>query len=244
MDITAEVDRLFDDSSSLPRTGSPSRSSSRGASPPARRPSARRSTRPARAHRCRRPGFRRPAAALPERLHHRPLGQLPQHAARARPGAGRRPRRVGQDLAADETGLDPVVRFYRDADHQCEAARSGALKSWDECRLHRSPQVVVLFAAQRPGVRGGGVLAGWGAAPRTGDGAAVIQSWRDCCWSRRASPDMRSGKTKYASIYRFKGLESRAVVLTDIDRLETAHDRDLFYIGATRATHRLVGAGA
>ena len=53
-------------------------------------------------------------------------------------------------------------------------------------------------------------------------------------------PDLRSGKTKYASIYRFKGLESRAVVLTDIDRLETAHERDLFYIGATRATQRLI----
>jgi len=51
---------------------------------------------------------------------------------------------------------------------------------------------------------------------------------------------LRSGMTKYASIYRFKGLEARAVVLTDIDRLETAHDRDLFYIGATRATQRLV----
>jgi hypothetical protein len=29
-------------------------------------------------------------------------------------------------------------------------------------------------------------------------------------------------------------------VLTDIDRLETEHDRDLFSIGATRATQRLV----
>ncbi len=53
-------------------------------------------------------------------------------------------------------------------------------------------------------------------------------------------PDMRSGKTKYASIYRFKGLAARAVVLTDIDRLETEHDRDVFCIGATRATQRPV----
>jgi DNA helicase IV len=49
-----------------------------------------------------------------------------------------------------------------------------------------------------------------------------------------------TGKTKYANIYRFKGLEARAVVLTDIDRLETEHDRDLFSIGATRATQWLV----
>jgi DNA polymerase III delta prime subunit len=52
--------------------------------------------------------------------------------------------------------------------------------------------------------------------------------------------DFRSGRTHYASIYRFKGLEARAVVLTDIDRLETTRDRALVYVGATRATQRLV----
>ena len=35
-------------------------------------------------------------------------------------------------------------------------------------------------------------------------------------------------------------LEARAVVLTDIDRLSTPLDRSLVYVGATRATHRLV----
>ncbi len=53
-------------------------------------------------------------------------------------------------------------------------------------------------------------------------------------------PDLRSNKTRYASIHRFKGLEARAVVLTDFEKLEKARDRDLFYIGATRATQRLV----
>jgi ATP-dependent exoDNAse (exonuclease V) alpha subunit len=41
-------------------------------------------------------------------------------------------------------------------------------------------------------------------------------------------------------VHRFKGLEARAVVLTDVERLGTPLDRDLFYIGATRATQRLV----
>jgi len=50
---------------------------------------------------------------------------------------------------------------------------------------------------------------------------------------------MRSGKTKYSSICRFKGLAARVLVLTDIASLLTEHDRDLFYIGATRATQRL-----
>jgi hypothetical protein len=51
---------------------------------------------------------------------------------------------------------------------------------------------------------------------------------------------LRSNKMRYASIHRFKGLEAHAVVLTDFERLEKPKDRDLFYIGATRATQRLV----
>ena len=52
--------------------------------------------------------------------------------------------------------------------------------------------------------------------------------------------DLKSGKTHFASIHRFKGLEAHAVVLTDIERLDSARERDLFYVGATRATQRLV----
>ena len=52
--------------------------------------------------------------------------------------------------------------------------------------------------------------------------------------------DLKSTKIRYASIHRFKGLEARAVVLTDIERLDTARERDLFYVGATRATQRLI----
>ena len=40
--------------------------------------------------------------------------------------------------------------------------------------------------------------------------------------------------------YRFKGLESRAVVLTDVSDLSTPLKRSLVYVGATRATHRLI----
>ena len=61
----------------------------------------------------------------------------------------------------------------------------------------------------------------------------------------RATPrgpvvDLKSSKTSYASVHRFKGLEARAVVLTDIERLDTPRERDLFYVGATRATQRLI----
>ena len=52
--------------------------------------------------------------------------------------------------------------------------------------------------------------------------------------------NLHTGRTHYSSIYRFKGLEARAVVLTDIDDLSSSRDLSLVYVGATRATHRLV----
>jgi len=52
--------------------------------------------------------------------------------------------------------------------------------------------------------------------------------------------DLYSGKTRFTTVHRFKCLESRAVVLSDIEHLSTPRQRDLFYIGATRATQRLV----
>ena len=72
------------------------------------------------------------------------------------------------------------------------------------------------------------------------------QPWRDLLtplthWGPHGpAPDLHSGKTRYATVHRFKGLESRAVVLTDIERLSTPRERDLFYVGATRATQRLI----
>lgn len=66
----------------------------------------------------------------------------------------------------------------------------------------------------------------------------VVPLMRDS--ARGPVADLHSSKIRYASIHRYKGLEARAVVLTDFERLEKARDRDLFYIGATRATQRLV----
>jgi superfamily I DNA/RNA helicase len=61
-----------------------------------------------------------------------------------------------------------------------------------------------------------------------------------CIPSDLDAVDLRSGKTKYCSIYRFKGLEAPAVVITDIEALDTAARRSLLYVGCTRALHRLV----
>jgi hypothetical protein len=97
--------------------------------------------------------------------------------------------------------------------------------------LHR-PAGGRALAAQRPQVRGGRLLRS--RRPPWSDRLAPLVP------PGQYEPDLRSGHTRYASIYRFKGLEARAVVLTDIDSLESPHDRALFCVGATRATQRLV----
>lgn len=61
-----------------------------------------------------------------------------------------------------------------------------------------------------------------------------------CIPSDLDAVDLSSGKIKYSSIYRFKGLEAPVVVITDIDALTTAAQRSLLYVGCTRALHRLI----
>ena len=61
-----------------------------------------------------------------------------------------------------------------------------------------------------------------------------------CIPSDLDAVDLRSGKTKFCSIYRFKGLEAPAVVVTDIEELMTPAQRSLLYVGCTRALDRLV----
>jgi superfamily I DNA/RNA helicase len=83
------------------------------------------------------------------------------------------------------------------------------------------------------------------------DERAIARTLTDKPWCDRLEPllpdpsrwpgvNLRSDKTLYSSIQRFKGLEARAVVLTDIDDLSKSRNRSLFYVGATRATDKLV----
>ena len=142
-------------------------------------------------------------------------------------GAGS-PGAYARCLRPDE-GDAPEVRFYRDAEQQAMLL-CGALEELREDGF-TGPQVAVLSTRND-----------------TACAAAAVteQSWRDRLTPlMRPTPrgpvtDLKSSKTRYASIHRFKGLEARAVVLTDIERLDSARERDLFYVGATRATQRLV----
>jgi len=157
----------------------------------------------------------------------------PAVAALACAGAGIRPGGDGSDgyarcLRPDDGDL-PEVRFYRDAERQHELLCA----SLDELRQDgfTGPQVAVLSTRS--------------------DAACAAAGLTEPPWSDRVTPlvretqrgpavDLHSNRTRYASVYRFKGLEARAVVLTDIERLDSARERDLFYVGATRATQRLI----
>ena len=157
----------------------------------------------------------------------------PAVAALACAGAGISPAGGGGEGYArclrPDDGDPPQVRFYRDAEQQAELL-CGALEELREAGL-TGPQVAVLSTRND-----------------TACAAAAVteQSWRDRMTplmrltARGPVADLKSGKTLYASVHRFKGLEAHAVVLTDIERLDTPRERDLFYIGATRATLRLI----
>lgn len=60
-------------------------------------------------------------------------------------------------------------------------------------------------------------------------------------WSQRLCPyrSRRKGCIGYCTIQAFKGLEAPAVVVTDIDVVNSDHMRALFYIALSRAVHRL-----
>lgn len=61
-------------------------------------------------------------------------------------------------------------------------------------------------------------------------------------WKERIKPYETAGKGHigYCSIHAFKGLEAGAVIITDIKHVTGPEANDLFYVGLTRALHRLV----
>jgi DNA polymerase III delta prime subunit len=128
-----------------------------------------------------------------------------------------------------DDGDPPEVRFYRDAAQQRELL-CAALQELRDAGF-AGPQVAVLSTRNDAACAAAGV---------------TEQSWRDRLTPlMRDTPrgpvaDLRSNKMRYASVHRFKGLEAHAVVLTDIEHLDTPRERDLFYVGATRATQRLI----
>lgn len=62
-------------------------------------------------------------------------------------------------------------------------------------------------------------------------------------WRQRLRPagdHPYRGYVRFATIHAFKGLEARAVILTDIEQVQGEKAEALFYTGLTRATERLI----
>ena len=77
--------------------------------------------------------------------------------------------------------------------------------------------------------------------PGDEDEQEEVGDWLAACIpSDLDAVNLRPGNTRYSSIYRFKGLEAPAVVITDIESLATPVERSLLYVGCTRALERLV----
>lgn len=74
------------------------------------------------------------------------------------------------------------------------------------------------------------------------DVASCAASVKASPWADRLKPMEQAGRgyTGFCSIHAFKGLEAQALILTDLDQVQTEAAQDLLYVGITRAQSRLV----
>lgn len=139
----------------------------------------------------------------------------------------------GRVLRADD-GMEPEIDGYRDQGEQTE------LLVRELQRLHDE------------GFEGGGVAV---LSMRADEHSAAVritaQPWVDrlqpivhsgrhmSAGAAAESIELHSGHVHYGSVKRFKGLEARAVVITDVEELSD-EACSLLYVGVTRALQRLV----
>jgi hypothetical protein len=116
-----------------------------------------------------------------------------------------------------DNGIEPDVLYYRDAHHQRDLLQSQLDKFLSEGL--RPSEVVVLSCRA--------------------DQQSVANSLPATPCQLRPFPDRTGQQVGYCSIHAFKGLEARAIILTDIDELAPSGTADLFYVGVTRAIERL-----
>jgi len=114
---------------------------------------------------------------------------------------------------------DPYLAFYRSGDQQVDQVKK-YIKELTISGFGLSDIVLLSPVA-------------------TGSVGEIISA--DADWSSRIEPyrNETSGKIRYTTIQKFKGLEAPAVILTDFVRLKDDHEASLFYIGLSRALHRL-----
>ena len=140
------------------------------------------------------------------------VGALVSQVARLRPGY-RRFRRL-------DDGIDPRMYWYGSS---AEQGRRLVQAIQDLRNEDFSLEEIVVLSVRRAG--------------------SVAMNTTDT-WLRRVlvetrTPDPVIGRVRFSTVHSFKGLESPAVVLTDIDDFNTPNLADLLYVGITRATDRV-----
>ena len=165
-----------------------------------------------------------------------------------------------------DDAVEPELRWYGDAGEQLELLRSVLTEL--RAAGFTGPRVAVLSpygnercaAAQLTEQPWRDRLAPLVREPGEDEEEEDVGDWlKACIPSDLDAVDLRSGAIKYASIYRFKGLESPAVVITDVEAVENHAQRSLDLRrlharpasarhprepGRSRAAHRLTGTFA
>jgi DNA polymerase III delta prime subunit len=118
-----------------------------------------------------------------------------------------------------DDGIEPEIRYYSGMPDQCEKLGRVLRQLLDEG--FRGSEITVLSAR--------------------GQGACATQITASP-WRERVGPLGQAGVPDigYCSIHAFKGMEAKAVVITDIEHLGDPGAQSLCYVGITRALHRLV----
>lgn len=126
--------------------------------------------------------------------------------------------RYARVLRPDD-GVEPTVLYYRDADEQRRLLDS-AISDFSKSGLRGNDIVILSPRAQN--------------ACAAIAGNAVRERFRPF-----GVAHSNTSAVGFCSIHSFKGLESRAVIVTDVEEVGTAQAMTLFYVATTRALHRL-----
>jgi hypothetical protein len=119
-----------------------------------------------------------------------------------------------------DNGIEPQTLYYTDSEEQVRLLVKCLGTLWNEG--FRADDITILSAHR--------------------DVESIASAVAEQPWKNRLRPldEPGGGKIRYGSIYAFKGMESPAIVVTDVEKIGTTHHTSLFYVAITRALQRLV----
>jgi hypothetical protein len=117
-----------------------------------------------------------------------------------------------------DNAIEPQILYYGNADHQRQLLAK-QLEVFYKEDLQANEVVILSTRADQHSA------------------AQMLAGGR---WEVRPFTERKPRHVGYCSIHAFKGLEARAVILTDVDDLAPPGTSDLFYTGVTRPLERLV----